>query len=221
MSVLSNFFIHVNAFDFSHSHCIQQILESVQHCHQNEVVHRDLKVWCTVGYVMYNIDFYLPISCSIILLSESLIWADKNLPKLLHLSHISFEKQFSKQRQNRVNCSHMAYFKHSNVENTSEINPNFYEEPCDYMFMTLTAKFFGHFLWPSLLLPTSEIHLAINLYFFLVFSLSPLNLEYFGKLGSDCCKNNNFHKPSHSQYWVTLPSTIEKALIGSKTVPTR
>ena len=26
------------------SHCIQQILESVNHCHTNGIVHRDLKV---------------------------------------------------------------------------------------------------------------------------------------------------------------------------------
>ena len=27
------------------SHCIQQILESVNHCHTNGIVHRDLKVF--------------------------------------------------------------------------------------------------------------------------------------------------------------------------------
>lgn len=31
----------------SHSHCIQQILESVNHCHLNGIVHRDLKVSMT------------------------------------------------------------------------------------------------------------------------------------------------------------------------------
>lgn len=31
------------------SHCIQQILESVQHCHVNGIVHRDLKVCMTAA----------------------------------------------------------------------------------------------------------------------------------------------------------------------------
>ncbi len=45
------------------SHCIQQILESVQYCHENRIIHRDIKVCevlcvrcgvggvCDMGYV--------------------------------------------------------------------------------------------------------------------------------------------------------------------------
>lgn len=33
----------------AHSHCIQQILESVHHCHVNGIVHRDLKVCMTAA----------------------------------------------------------------------------------------------------------------------------------------------------------------------------
>lgn len=39
-----------NSFHLSFlSHCIQQILESVHHCHVNGIVHRDLKVCMTKG----------------------------------------------------------------------------------------------------------------------------------------------------------------------------
>ena len=36
------------------SHCIQQILESVNHCHTNGIVHRDLKV------CVYHLNVVLP-----------------------------------------------------------------------------------------------------------------------------------------------------------------
>ena len=63
-------------------------------------------------------------------------------------------------------------------ENTQEIDPKFYEELCDYMFMTLRVKFFGQscgelstrtlqgIVQLLLFLPTFEICLSNNWLFF-------------------------------------------------------
>lgn len=39
----------VSSMSVSFSHCINQILESVSHIHQHDIVHRDLKVSCCIS----------------------------------------------------------------------------------------------------------------------------------------------------------------------------
>ena len=36
------------------SHCIQQILESVQYCHDNRIIHRDIKVCVCVAPTSFS-----------------------------------------------------------------------------------------------------------------------------------------------------------------------
>lgn len=57
-SLCSITLLHLFILLLSLSHCIQQILESVHHCHVNGIVHRDLKVCKTaaVAAAMFSCD---------------------------------------------------------------------------------------------------------------------------------------------------------------------
>ena len=69
------------------SHCIQQILESVNHCHQNGVVHRDLKPENLLlaskqkGAAVKLADFGLAIEVQ----GDQQAWFGKKAPGHLHI----------------------------------------------------------------------------------------------------------------------------------------